>query len=486
MPAAAGHRPEHRWPPSADSESGAATSEHGHRASGRGCDGHVRGRGRRRAVLRHLRAGAGRLAAAAMVELAAHRRRDGRRGRGAGSRRRRVRTVRASSRSLAGRRRSSRSVVPALGVRAAVALAVRAASRAVRSRCAVPARSSARLGPRHGWARGWSACRRCRGPTRARRCWTNPEVPERKRFCSRGDCGAPVGRARGDRPGRTEGFCTKCGHPYSFVPKLRRRRHRARPVRGGGLPGARRPRLDLPGRGPRGLRPLGGAQGPAGHRRRGRDGGGDLRAPLPRRDRALQHRPDLQLRRAPRPAHRHPRRLHRHGVRRRQVAQGDRQRAPHARTAGAIRCRSSRPCAYGIEALEALGHLHSRNLLYCDFKVDNAIQTEDQLKLIDMGAVRRMDDDESAPSTARSATRRPEVAEVGPSVASDLYTVARTLAVLTFDFQGYTNVFVDSPARPGQHRGLPAVRVLLPAAGAGHRPGPGAPVRLRARRWPSS
>lgn len=49
----------------------------------------------------------------------------------------------------------------------------------------------------------------------------NPEVPERKRFCSRSDCGAPVGRARGDRPGRTEGFCTKCGHPYSFVPKLR-------------------------------------------------------------------------------------------------------------------------------------------------------------------------------------------------------------------------------------------------------------------------
>jgi len=48
----------------------------------------------------------------------------------------------------------------------------------------------------------------------------DPEVPERKRFCSRSDCGAPVGRARGDRQGRTEGFCTKCGHPYSFVPKL--------------------------------------------------------------------------------------------------------------------------------------------------------------------------------------------------------------------------------------------------------------------------
>ncbi|MEU1024921.1 serine/threonine-protein kinase, partial [Streptomyces sp. NPDC005904] len=99
-------------------------------------------------------------------------------------------------------------------------------------------------------------------------------------------------------------------------------------------------------------------------------------------------------------------------------------------------------CAYGIEALEALGHLHSRNLLYCDFKVDNAIQTEGQLKLIDMGAVRRMDDDESA-IYGTVGYQAPEVAEAGPSVASDLYTVARTLAVLTFDFQGYTNVFVD-------------------------------------------
>ncbi|MFD4522483.1 tetratricopeptide repeat protein, partial [Streptomyces sp. NPDC058470] len=104
-------------------------------------------------------------------------------------------------------------------------------------------------------------------------------------------------------------------------------------------------------------------------------------------------------------------------------------------------------CAYGIEALEALGHLHSRNLLYCDFKVDNAIQTEDQLKLIDMGAVRRMDDDESA-IYGTVGYQAPEVAEVGPSVASDLYTVARTLAVMTFDFQGYTNVFVDSLPDP--------------------------------------
>jgi serine/threonine-protein kinase PknG len=104
-------------------------------------------------------------------------------------------------------------------------------------------------------------------------------------------------------------------------------------------------------------------------------------------------------------------------------------------------------CAYGLEALEALGHLHSRKLLYCDFKADNAIQQEDQLKLIDMGAVRRADDYESA-IYGTVGYQAPEVAREGASVASDLYTVARTLAVLTFDFQGYTNVHVDSLPDP--------------------------------------
>src|SRR5438132_2419609 len=46
----------------------------------------------------------------------------------------------------------------------------------------------------------------------------NPEVPESKRICS--SCGAKVGRGKDDKPGRVEGFCTKCGHRYSFTPKL--------------------------------------------------------------------------------------------------------------------------------------------------------------------------------------------------------------------------------------------------------------------------
>ena len=43
------------------------------------------------------------------------------------------------------------------------------------------------------------------------------EVPEDKRFCS--SCGEPVGRARGGRPGRTDGFCPHCGGHFAFTPQ---------------------------------------------------------------------------------------------------------------------------------------------------------------------------------------------------------------------------------------------------------------------------
>ena len=43
-------------------------------------------------------------------------------------------------------------------------------------------------------------------------------MPEHKRYCSK--CGSQVGRARDGRPGRTSGFCAKCGGGYDFNPKL--------------------------------------------------------------------------------------------------------------------------------------------------------------------------------------------------------------------------------------------------------------------------
>ena len=274
----------------------------------------------------------------------------------------------------------------------------------------------------------------------------NPEVPERKRFCSRGECGVPVGRGRDGRPGRTEGYCTKCGHPYSFTPKLRKGDvvHGQYHVEGclahGGLgwiylavDRAVADRWVVL----KGLLDTG-------------DEDALAAAVSERRFLAeIEHPNIVRIYNFVEHLDQRTGTLDGYivmeyvgGKSLKEIA--DARRRPDGK-------RSPLPVAqaiaFAIEALDALGHLHSRNLLYCDFKIDNAIQTEDRLELIDMGAVRRMDDAVSA-IYGTVGYQAPEVAEVGPSVASDLYTVARTLAVLTFDFQGYTNVFVDSLPDP--------------------------------------
>ncbi|MEV4877104.1 serine/threonine-protein kinase [Streptomyces cyaneofuscatus] len=274
----------------------------------------------------------------------------------------------------------------------------------------------------------------------------NPEVPERKRFCSRSDCGAPVGRSRGERPGRTEGFCTKCGHPYSFVPKLT----------GGDIVHGQYEVVGCLAHGGLGWVYL--AVDRAVSDRwvvlKGLLDTGDqdaMAAAISERRflAEIEHANIVRIYNFVEHLDQRTGSLDGYIVMEYVGGKALKEIANQRRTPAGKRdpLPVEQACAYGIEALEALGHLHSRNLLYCDFKVDNAIQTEDQLKLIDMGAVRRMDDDESA-IYGTVGYQAPEVAEVGPSVASDLYTVARTLAVLTFDFQGYTNVFVDSLPDP--------------------------------------
>jgi serine/threonine-protein kinase PknG len=98
--------------------------------------------------------------------------------------------------------------------------------------------------------------------------------------------------------------------------------------------------------------------------------------------------------------------------------------------------------AYAVEVLPALGYLHDRGLLFCDFKPDNVIHAEEQLKLIDLGAVRRIGDDVSA-LYGTPGYQAPELADVGPSIGSDLYTVGRSLAVLSFDFTGFTSKYAE-------------------------------------------
>ncbi|MBK6033599.1 protein kinase, partial [Streptomyces sp. MBT59] len=272
------------------------------------------------------------------------------------------------------------------------------------------------------------------------------EVPERKRFCSRSDCGAPVGRSRGEREGRTEGFCTKCGHPYSFVPKLA----------GGDIVHGQYEVVGCLAHGGLGWVYL--AVDRAVSDRwvvlKGLLDTGDqdaMAAAISERRflAEIEHSNIVRIYNFVEHLDQRTGSLDGYIVMEYVGGKALKEIANERRTPAGKRdpLPVEQACAYGIEALEALGHLHSRNLLYCDFKVDNAIQTEDQLKLIDMGAVRRMDDEESA-IYGTVGYQAPEVAELGPSVASDLYTVARTLAVLTFDFQGYTNVFVDSLPDP--------------------------------------
>ena len=99
--------------------------------------------------------------------------------------------------------------------------------------------------------------------------------------------------------------------------------------------------------------------------------------------------------------------------------------------------------AYILEILPAFSYLHDLGLVYCDFKPDNLIQVGDAVKLIDLGGVRRIDDMESA-IYGTVGYQAPEVAQVGTTVASDIYTIGRTLVVLITEFRGYQTRYVAS------------------------------------------
>ena len=101
--------------------------------------------------------------------------------------------------------------------------------------------------------------------------------------------------------------------------------------------------------------------------------------------------------------------------------------------------------AYMLEILPALGYLHSIGLCYNDLKPDNIMLTGDQLKLIDLGAVSRINSFGFLYGTP--GYQAPEIVRTGPTVLSDLYTVGRTLAALTLRL----------PAKKGRYLdGLPA------------------------------
>ncbi len=92
--------------------------------------------------------------------------------------------------------------------------------------------------------------------------------------------------------------------------------------------------------------------------------------------------------------------------------------------------------AYIHRILGAFGYLHSLGLVYCDFKPDNVMLEGDDVKLIDMGGVRRIDDPDGD-IYGTIGYSAPEAGE-GPTAVSDLFTIGRTLAVLLVDIKGFT------------------------------------------------
>jgi len=97
--------------------------------------------------------------------------------------------------------------------------------------------------------------------------------------------------------------------------------------------------------------------------------------------------------------------------------------------------------AYMLEILPALSYLHSIGLVYNDLKPENIMITEEQLKLIDLGAVSRINSYGFLYGTP--GYQAPEIVKTGPSIATDIYTVGRTLAALTLKMPTRNGRYVD-------------------------------------------
>jgi len=263
---------------------------------------------------------------------------------------------------------------------------------------------------------------------------TNPTVPESKRYCPK--CGEPVGRSRDGRPGRTTGFCPKCRQPFSFDPKLKAgdlvagQYEVAGCLAHGGLGWiylARDKNVSdrwvvlkglLNSADPDALaaaiaeqRFLAQVSHPsiveiynfvthddAGYIVMEYVGGTSLKSILKQRMQAAGKYDPLPVDQA---------------------------------------------LAYLLEILPAFQYLHDLGLVFCDFKPDNVIQVGDEVKLIDLGGVRRADDEDSA-IFGTVGYQAPEVAELGVSPASDIYTIGRTLVVLTMEFRGYQTTYLNT------------------------------------------
>ncbi|MCD2193301.1 hypothetical protein LQ327_07865 [Actinomycetospora endophytica] len=223
--------------------------------------------------------------------------------------------------------------------------------------------------------------------------------PESRRWCP--SCEAPVGRARDGRPGRLRGTCAHCRHVFDLAPEL--------------APGT----------------VLGGRWTITGPLARGGDWlytaddgerGGSVVVARRRDDDAAT--PARLL------GHGHPALVGLRDV----VTTAD---AVHlvlepvhgGPARGPLSPDDAAALVLGV--IPAVGHLHGLGLLHADLKPSNVLRAPDGPVLVDLGSVRRLDD-RIAPVWGTEGFLAPEIAPggAGPSVASEVYALGRTLAVL--------------------------------------------------------
>ena len=268
----------------------------------------------------------------------------------------------------------------------------------------------------------------------------DPKVPEKSRFCGNPDCGKPVGRGTEGTPGRPEGFCTQCGTKYSFVPKLSR----------GDVVGGQYEVQGAIAHGGLGWIYL--AVDRNVHNRwvvlKGLLNSSDADAMAAAAAEVLtlsgvEHPNIVKIYNfvqhmdvgATAPV----------GYIVMEYVGGTSLKQIRKALGGPLP--ADQAVAYIVEIAPAIAYLHAQNLAYCDFKPDNVMQTDEQLKLIDLGAVIAMDDEVSA-IFGTAGYQAPEIAHTGPTVASDVYTVGRTLAVLVMDVPQEHGRFVDQLPGP--------------------------------------
>lgn len=265
---------------------------------------------------------------------------------------------------------------------------------------------------------------------------SGPPVPEQARFCAR--CDGPVGRGRSGRPGPERGTCPWCGAAYDVRPDL------ATDAELAGRVDRYRVRAPL----------VRGARGWSYTAVRARDGAlvvlGRLEGPDGPAAGALAVDETEVLLALDVPGL----------VRARDVVRADGRD-------GAVRLLvldhvpgevlSSRRPVPPADALDAVlgavppvAALHRHGLLHADLNPSNLLRGPTGITVLDLGSVRRVEDRDSD-VWATTGFVAPEIRPggPGPSVASEVFALGRTLAVLVADFDHLRNHALRLPDPAG-------------------------------------